>query len=53
MSTADDATGATRFDQARNRVVDWSTRLKKDFDVHIVTFGEQAAPLERPGDSRS
>ena len=50
MSTADDATGAARFDQARNRVVDWSTRLKKDFDVHIVTFGEQAVAAERPGD---
>ena len=35
MSTADDATGATRFDQARTRVLDWSARLKKDFDLHV------------------
>ena len=31
MSTADDATGATRFEQARTRVLDWSARLKRDF----------------------
>ena len=35
MSTADDATGATRFDQARSRVLDWSARLKNEFDLHV------------------
>ena len=43
MSTADDATGTSRFDQARTRVLDWSARLKKDFDLHVVEFAERAA----------
>ncbi len=50
MSTADDATGTTRFERARTRVLDWSSRLKKDFDLHVLEFSEQATPLDRPGD---
>ena len=50
MSTADDATGTTRFEQARTRVLDWSSRLKKDFDLHVLEFSERATPLDRPGD---
>ncbi|MFO0892561.1 MAG: glutamine amidotransferase [Isosphaeraceae bacterium] len=50
MSTADDPTGATRFDQARTRVLDWSARLEKDFDLHVVAFADRATPLDRPGD---
>ena len=46
MSTADDATGSTRFDQARTRILEWSGKLKKDFDLHVVEFSERAAPLE-------
>ena len=53
MSTADDATGATRFEQARTRVLDWSARLKQDFAVHVLEFSDRAAALDRPGDSRS
>ena len=50
MSTADDATGTTRFERARTRVPDWSSRLKKDFDLHVLEFSERATPLDRPGD---
>lgn len=50
MATADDATGTSRFDQARTRVLDWSSRLKRDFDVRVVEFSERAAPLENPGE---
>ena len=50
MSTADDATGTSRFDQAKARVLDWSARLKKDFDLHVLEFSERATPLDRPGD---
>ncbi len=50
MSTADDATGSTRFDQARTRILEWSGKLKKDFDLHVVEFSARAAPLDHPGD---
>ena len=49
MSTADDATGATRFEQARTRVLDWSARLKRDFALHVLEFSDRAAALDRPG----
>ena len=49
MSTADDATGATRFEQARARVLDWSARLKRDFALHVLEFSDRAATLDRPG----
>ncbi|MGC8640577.1 MAG: VWA domain-containing protein, partial [Isosphaeraceae bacterium] len=49
MSTADDGTGTSRFEQARTRVLDWSTRLKNDFDLHVLEFSERAAPLEKLG----
>ncbi len=49
MSTADDATGTSRFEQARTRVLDWATRLKNDFDLHVLEFSERAAPLEKLG----
>ena len=49
MSTADDATGSTRFDRARTHVLDWSARLKRDFAVHVLEFSDRAAALDRPG----
>jgi uncharacterized membrane protein len=49
MSTADDATGATRFDQARTRVLDWSARLKRDFELVVLEFSDRAAILDRSG----
>ena len=49
MSVADDATGTSRFDQARTRVLDWSARLGHDFDLRVLPFSNQAAVLEQPG----
>ncbi len=50
MSTADDASGTSRFEQARTRALVWSARLKKDFDLQVVEFSDRAALLDRPGD---
>jgi uncharacterized membrane protein len=50
MSTADDATGASRFDQARARVLDWWGKLDRDFDLRLLEFSDHATPLERPAD---
>ncbi|MHB1556144.1 MAG: glutamine amidotransferase [Isosphaeraceae bacterium] len=49
MSTADDATGSTRFERARARALDWSARLKRDFAVHLLAFSERATALDQPG----
>ncbi|MEE8451203.1 MAG: glutamine amidotransferase [Thermoguttaceae bacterium] len=46
MSIADDATGVTRFDQARSRIESWWEPLDRDFDLHLIEFSEQASPLE-------
>ncbi len=48
MLTADDATGSTRFDRARTRVLDWAGRLKREFAVHVLTFSERAESLDKP-----
>ena len=54
MSTADDATGATRFDQARTRVLDWSARLKQDFDAACArVLGAGRGCWTSPASSRS
>lgn len=50
MSTADDATGVPRFEQARRKVVEWSSRLARDFDLRWLVFSDRATGLERPGD---
>jgi uncharacterized membrane protein len=50
MATADDASGTSRFEQARARALDWSAKLKRDFDVQVVEFSDRAAVLGRPGD---
>ena len=46
MSIADDATGVTRFDQARSRIESWWKPLDRDFDLRLIEFSEQAAPLD-------
>ena len=46
MSIADDATGVTRFNQARTQLEKWSGKLQRDFDLHLVEFAEQARPLD-------
>lgn len=48
MSVADDASGTTRFEQARHRVLDWWTRLRNDFDLSLVEFSDTAHPLKSP-----
>jgi len=50
MSTADDATGISRFEQAAARALDWSGKLRRDFDLQVVEFSDRAALLKRPGD---
>ena len=46
MGIADDATGVTRFNQARDQVEKWWEKLRNDFELHLVEFSERARPLE-------
>jgi uncharacterized membrane protein len=50
MSIADDATGVTRFNQARHQIEGWWEQLEKDFNLHLIEFSERARPLEDAGD---
>ena len=45
MSISDDATGVTRFNQARGQIQRWWERLDEDFDLHVIEFSERARPL--------
>ena len=42
MSIADDATGVTRFNQAREQLEKWWQQLQGDFDLHLVEFADRA-----------
>lgn len=53
MSVADDASGATRFEQARHRILDWWPRLRQDFDLSLVEFSDAARPLKNPDELSS
>ncbi len=46
MSIADDATGVTRFNQARQQVEKWWETLEKDFSLRLVDFSERAREVE-------
>ncbi|MDY0168732.1 MAG: glutamine amidotransferase [Thermoguttaceae bacterium] len=46
MSIADDATGVTRFNQARRQAESWAEALRGDFNLHWFSFAEQAEPLD-------
>ena len=46
MSIADDATGVTRFDQARQQLEKWWDKLKNNFDLHLIAFAENAQLLK-------
>ena len=48
MSIADDATGVTRFNQARGKLVKWCEKLKDDFRLLPIAFAEQAEVLDGP-----
>ncbi len=50
MKTADDASGRSRFDRARALALDWSARLGRAFDVHLVPFADRAETLDRASD---
>jgi uncharacterized membrane protein len=50
MSIADDASGATRFDQARGKVEKWCAKLKNDFRLLPIAFAERAEVLGGPQD---
>ena len=46
MSIADDASGVTRFNQARQQIEQWWEQLGEDFNLHLIEFSERATPLE-------
>ena len=47
MGIADDASGTTRFEQARAKLEKWREKLERDFRLRTIAFSEQAVPLER------
>ena len=51
MSIADDASGVTRFNQARGKLEKWCEKLKDDFRLLPIAFAEQAELLEGPQES--
>jgi len=46
MSIADDPTGVTRFNQARQQIEQWWEQLDEDFNLHLIEFSERARPLD-------
>ncbi len=46
MSIADNAAGATRFNQARELVQRWCDRLQEQFNLRLIEFAERANPLD-------
>lgn len=46
MSIADDPSGATRFNQAKEQLAKWWEKLADDFSLHLVEFSERAKPDE-------
>ncbi len=46
MSIADDASGVSRFDQARQKMQQWHDKLSGDFRLLPIVFAEQAQPLD-------
>jgi uncharacterized membrane protein len=49
MSISDDATGVTRFNQARRQIETWWKELGGGFDLHLIEFSERARPLQDVG----
>ena len=46
MSIADDASGVSRFDQARGQIERWREKLRNDFDFRLVEFAEHAREVK-------
>lgn len=51
MSIADDATGQTRFNQARSQIEKWWEKLEDDFDLRVIQFSERAQAVEEGKDA--
>jgi len=45
MGIADDSSGVTRFNQARERIETWWGQLKDDFRLHLLVFSQRAVPV--------
>jgi uncharacterized membrane protein len=45
MSIADDASGVTRFNQAREQIEQWWAQLADDFSLHLIEFSERPQRL--------
>jgi uncharacterized membrane protein len=48
MSIADDATGVTRFNQARDKLEKWCAKLRNEFRLLPMAFAERAEVLAGP-----
>ena len=46
MSIADDVSGVTRFNLARQQIEKWWERLKDDFQLHLIEFADHARILD-------
>jgi uncharacterized membrane protein len=46
MSISDDASGRSRYEQARRQVEKWWDRLSGSFDLHLIEFSERARALD-------
>jgi uncharacterized membrane protein len=46
MSIADDATGKSRYEQARAQIDKWWEKLRANFDLHLIAFAENARVLK-------
>ena len=40
MSIADNVNGGTRFDRARNRLLEWESKLQDDFQLQLISFSD-------------
>lgn len=49
MSIADDTTGVSRFDRARDKLIRWCEKLKNDFRLLPIAFAERTELLADPG----
>ncbi len=49
MSISDDASGSSRFSQARDKLTKWCEKLKSDFRLRLISFAEEGDTLEGPG----
>jgi uncharacterized membrane protein len=53
MGIADDPSGASRFQRARQQIEKWWEKLRGDFDLHLIEFAEEAKLLKGPQEAAS